>query len=66
MEKDIINVEKEYPNIFTGRGYLGNEYKIILDENVPPVINGPRRVPFTLMKPLKEKLDELVKKGLIK
>lgn len=32
---------------------------------MPPVINPPRRVPFSLMKPLKEKLDELQDNGIL-
>ena len=38
----------------------------MIDDSVPPIINAPRRVPHDLMNPLKEKLDELEKSGILK
>ena len=38
----------------------------MIDDSVPPIINAPRRVPHALMNPLKEKLDELEKSGILK
>jgi len=46
----------EYKDVFTGVGRLGEKYKIIIDENVPPVVNASRKVAFSLMDPLKTKL----------
>ena len=48
---------ENYEDLFTGLGRLGDEYTIYIDEKVPPVINAPRRVPYALMEPLKEKLN---------
>ena len=53
-----IEIE-EYKDLFHGKGCLSDEYKIVIDNNVPPVVNAPRRVPFSLMEPLKEKLSQL-------
>lgn len=48
-----MNIDKDYADIFNGLGKLGGEYNIEIDENVPPVINAPRRVPFELHDKLK-------------
>ena len=39
--------------------------KIHIDETVPPVLQSPRRVPFSLRGKLEKKLDELVEMGVI-
>lgn len=66
VEKFDIDVLNDYKSLFHGKGCLGGDYKIIIDETVQPVINAPRRVPFTLMEPLKEKLTELEQEGYLK
>ena len=50
----------KYSDLFEGKGCLGGKYTIIIDPDVPPVVNPPRRVPFTLMDPLRQKLDKLL------
>ena len=63
LDKDeLLNT---YGDVFSGRGILGKEYEIVLDPSVTPVIDPPRRVPFTLHKQLREKLDDMEKKGYI-
>lgn len=52
--------------MFSGRGNLGDEYIIQIDDSVTPVVNAPRKVPFTLMEDLKKKLIEMEKQGYIK
>lgn len=57
---------KEYNHLFHGRGRLGDDYKIQTDESITPIVNAPRKVPFTLMKDLKKKLFDMEKLGYIK
>ena len=40
-------------------------YHIEIDSSVPPVINPPRNVPYTIMAKLKAKLNELVEEGIL-
>ncbi|WAR26978.1 hypothetical protein MAR_012682 [Mya arenaria] len=57
------SVIRDYGHIFTGLGKFVGKYHIEIDKTVPPVINAPRNVPFTLMPRLKETLDTLEEKG---
>ena len=45
---NVFNPLKEYTEVFEGKGDLGTTYKIEVDETVTPIINAPRRVPFSL------------------
>ena len=51
------------PDVFTGLGCMGGTYHIELDNTVEPVIHSPRRVPYSLLKKLKQKLQELEEKN---
>lgn len=62
-EETHPNLIDNYNDVFEGKGKLGNEYKIELDETVTPIVNAPRRVPFSLMPELKKKLNSLEKGG---
>ncbi|KAL9951232.1 hypothetical protein ACROYT_G043857 [Oculina patagonica] len=56
----------QFPDVFSeGLGQLDGEYKIRLDENVPPVQHAPRRVTVALRPQLKETLDALEAQGVI-
>ena len=56
----------KFPDVFgEGLGQLDGEYKIRLDENVPPVQHAPRRVAVALRPQLKETLDALEAQGVI-
>ena len=56
----------QFPDVFSeGLGQLDGEYKIRLDENVPPVQHAPRRVAVALRPQLKETLDALEAQGVI-
>jgi hypothetical protein len=59
-------IESRYPKLFEGLGKLSNyKVKIHVDENVPPVVQGSRRVPFALRDKVEKKLDELVNLDII-
>ena len=56
-----------YDNLFSGQGLITNfEYNIELKENSKGRIDACRRVPITLLKPLKKEIDRMLKMGIIK
>jgi len=52
-------------DVFTGLGLFSEKYKLVLKENVSPVINTARKVPLSIKDKLKNTLDRLVKIKLI-
>lgn len=64
IEKEMfINKHK---NVFEGIGKCTkSECHIELKENVRPVVKPPRRVPFSILSRLKDKLNQLVNEGII-
>ncbi|UYV63721.1 hypothetical protein LAZ67_2005419, partial [Cordylochernes scorpioides] len=53
-----INPIKEFPEVFEGRGQIGNPYEIKLKPGAKPyAVHTPRRVPIPLMEKLKTRLD---------
>lgn len=63
LTKDEILAE--FSDVFTGLGCMGGSYHIELDDTIEPVIHPPRRVPYTLLDKLKQKLQELQEKDVI-
>lgn len=59
------NILDEYSDLFEGLGELSGEHHIEIDPNIKPVINPPRKVPFTLLPKLKKELERMVKLGTI-
>ena len=57
---------KQYEDVFQGMGCLPGDYHIDVNPTVPPVQHLPRRVPLPLKDRLKEKIEELEHKGVIK
>ena len=55
----------EFPDVFTELGCMEGSYHIELDDTVEPVIHLPRRVPYSLLEKLKDKLQELEEKDVI-
>ena len=53
---DIVN---DYPDVFKGLGSIDGTYHIELDETVEPVIHPPRKVPYSLLGRLQDRLKEL-------
>lgn len=66
--KDSVyeDIMKDYSDLFQGLGCLPGEHTIRVDKTVPPVIHPCRKVPFALLKPLKEELDRMEKMDVIK
>ena len=56
---------EQYNDVFKGLGCLSNEYHIDVDQSVIPVQHVPRRVPVAMKEPLKQKLADLTKQGII-
>ena len=63
MRKWILH---EYGDVFKGIGRFSGEYHIEVDTSVPPVIHPPRRVPHALREPLRQELNSLVEKGILR
>nr|CAI5846562.1 unnamed protein product [Callosobruchus analis] len=63
--QEYSDLVKEYKDLFTGTGCLGEPYHISIDENVKPVIHPTRKVALPLLDSLKESLTELEKTGII-
>ena len=57
---------ENYKDVFEGLGAFEKPYHIDVDPSVTPVIHAPRRVPFSVQERFKEKLDEMVQKGVIR
>ena len=56
----------KFPDVFgEGLGQLDGQYKIRLDETVPPVQHAPRRIAVALRPQLKDTLDALEAQGII-
>ena len=51
---DHDSLMEEYRDCFEGLGCLPGEYKIQVDENVPPVVHPCRKIPFKLRGKLTE------------
>ena len=63
--KERIDLITEFKDVFEGLGELPEEYHIVTDESVTPVIHPPRREPVPLREKIKEKLDEMVQREII-
>lgn len=59
---ELIN---QYRDIFKGIGKIGKPYHIELKQNIKPVINPVRKVPFALQNQFKQLLQDLVNKKII-
>ena len=59
-------LKSEYKDVFSGLGKYKSNYHIELKENAVPTIQPPRRVSPKLNEPLKEKLNQMEKAGIIK
>uniref|UniRef100_A0A1Y1KVT8 RNA-directed DNA polymerase n=1 Tax=Photinus pyralis TaxID=7054 RepID=A0A1Y1KVT8_PHOPY len=63
--RSIDDVISKYKHVFEGLGKFPTQHHITLKENAKPKINAIRRVPHILLKPLQNKLCDLVSKGII-
>ena len=56
---------QQYTDCFGEIGCLKEKHHIVVDIEVPPVINPPRRIPASVKMRLNEKLDRMVKMEII-
>ena len=62
----VDDLEQKYPSLFCGIGKLKNfEVKLHIDENVQPVAQAARRIPFHLRKKVSAALRDLEQQGII-
>ena len=62
----VDDLEQKYPSLFRGIGKLKNfEVKLHIDENVQPVAQAARRIPFHLRKRVAATLRDLESQGII-
>jgi hypothetical protein len=62
---DKVFIQQNFGDLFTGLGCFDKEYSIQLKDDSKPVAKAPRRVPQSIIKKLKLKLDELVKNKIV-
>ena len=61
-----MDIREKYPALFTGVGKLkGYKLKLHINEDVTPVAQSVRRLPFGLRDKVDDKLDELLDMGII-
>ena len=61
------DVQKEFPELFTGLGKMENAYKITVDKNANPFnINIPHCLPIPMRKKVEEKLKKMEKQVIIR
>ena len=63
LKEEVI---KNHPKIFTAFVRLEKEYHIEVDPTVTPVINPPRAIPAALRNRVKEELDGMERKNVIR
>ena len=56
---------QEFNDVFEGLGKLEGQHTIVTDKSVKPVVHPPHRLPTALIDQVQEKLDEMVKDGII-
>ena len=60
VDCEYSNLINEYTDCFGEIGSLSKVHHLTIDGNSSPVIQAPRKVPFTLREKLKEELDRMV------
>ena len=58
-------VFSEYKDVFEGLGHIGDSRSFVVSPDHAPIQHTPRRVPVGLRKEVKEKIEEMEKKGII-
>ena len=59
---DLTNI---YPDRFEGIGNFEGTYHIVTDPTIPPVVHSPRRPPISMIREIKEELDQMERTGVI-
>jgi len=65
VDSPSTTLQDEFTDVFEGLDALPGKYQIVIDENIPPCVHAPRRVPVALRQRIKEKLDELVERKVL-
>ena len=68
--KDLVEIINRHEERFKGIGQVKRdgeivEIKLPMKENVEPVAQKPRRVPYHLLEPLQERINEFVEYGIM-
>lgn len=63
---DVNDILNQYPSLFDGKiGQIPTLVHLSLVENAKPIIEPPRRVPFSMLEPLKKELQNMEANGII-
>lgn len=63
---NLINKKfANYSNVFEGLGLLKNQCSLKVNSNIQPVVDPPRKIPFTLHESLKKELNRMVNLNVI-
>ena len=57
-------VTKNYLDRFEGLEELSKDVHLEMNQDIPPVVHTPRRLPVALMEPVKQKLEQMVADGV--
>ena len=63
---NIGDLMQQYPQQFDRIGELQKTHKLVVDPNVPPRIDPPRRTPIALKDKIKSELDKMVDQRIIR
>ena len=66
LSEELKEVLQKYKQVFTGLGRLEKPYHIEVDPTVTPVVNPPRTVPAALRDRMKEELDDMGRRGVVR
>ena len=65
--KDIEDVKRQFPKVFSGLGTFGEDYEIELKEDASPfALHAPRSIPIALRAGAKEELNRMEKLGVVR
>ena len=64
-KEEIQNYINKFGNCFGNIGCLGEKYHIVVDKNVPLVVNPPHRIPVALKEQVGKELDQMEKMEII-
>ena len=60
-EKKVVALIKKYEDVFNGMGCLPSVYDIVIDNDMPPAQNRPRKEAYVLKEDFEKKIGELEK-----
>ena len=61
----INDLTSMYPDRFEVIGNFEGTYHIVTDPMIPPVVHAPRRPPISMIREIKEELDQMERTGVI-